>query len=222
MSRRRRPEPILHARRTCPACQRRYAGLVNPECPLCHGTGTLTIGPAALATIGPEPAARAIELHYERVATQAASTYPPAHPAHAQLLEQATQDLTHRGLLADPLITTSHVGEVTDAAPRHDRTHNPAARAAATQQALRYLGWNNPPASTAAATRLDTAPNLPTGRPHDRGQLPQVSANGSPANLARATNPWHPLEHTTTELTDHRRTTEHTATTAANTLRTTA
>ncbi|ASR78098.1 hypothetical protein SEA_TIMINATOR_69 [Arthrobacter phage Timinator] len=35
--------------RSCPACTKRQAQLVDPKCPICQGRGVLQLGPAALA-----------------------------------------------------------------------------------------------------------------------------------------------------------------------------
>lgn len=217
--RRRKPEPVLHARRTCPACSRRYAGLVAPDCPVCQGIGTLTLGPPILNALPPQAAARAIELRLEQVARQTQATYPIGHPAHAETLEQTVRDLTYRGCLADPLLTPS--APVHDAAPSHHAVVRAIASGHRPEQVWDQLATNFDKIPGPEAARhihaLDAPPTIHgrDDRPHANGQLPRVSTNGSHSSMAQATDPWHPLETTTHELATQRQQWEHQAQAAA-------
>lgn len=90
------------AARTCPACQRRYAGLVDPECVICQGAGVLRLGPAALHKNEPAVVARAIEGYLEAYLRSVDQMLPIGNPK-LEALGNAVSELVHAGLLADPL-----------------------------------------------------------------------------------------------------------------------
>lgn len=91
------------ASRTCPVCQRRYAGLVDPECVVCSGVGVLSLGAAALHKSPPEAVARSIEVYLEAAARRAEQQLPIAD--RSPVLATAVAELRHAGVLADPLRT---------------------------------------------------------------------------------------------------------------------
>ena len=90
------------ASRTCPACQRRYAGLIDPECVICGGRGVLGLGAAALHKQEPPAVARAIEVYLE-AAARAAQQHLPIGDERREALAAAVDELRHGGLIADNL-----------------------------------------------------------------------------------------------------------------------
>lgn len=87
-------DPEQPPRMVCPACRTQPDGAVVPDCPVCHGTGTLTLGTAGLALHGPEVTRRAIRLILEAT-TSAAQT------------RQAMTDLVEVSLVAKPAHRTA-------------------------------------------------------------------------------------------------------------------
>lgn len=88
--------------RTCPACSRRYAGLIDPDCVICAGVGALTLGAAGLHKNDPAVAARAVEIYLEVTARHALKSLPIGEP-RMEALSAAVAELKHAGLLADSL-----------------------------------------------------------------------------------------------------------------------
>ena len=89
-------------RRVCPACQRRWAGWIAPDCDVCRGEGRLELGEAAVKTEGPDVTSRAVELALESAARYALAdltfTYDTAHRA----LTDAVKALQTARILAGP------------------------------------------------------------------------------------------------------------------------
>lgn len=162
-------------RRTCPACARRYAGLVDAACVVCQGLGTLNLGNAALHYYPAPAVARAVELHLEGVAANATHTQPPN--ARAQVLEAAVDELRAAGVLAGALD-----GVGTPAGPLP-----PIPTVTLEASAHHYAAQLG--ADTADPTLLDAGPRtLRKARP-TRTDLPALSANGHPAHLAQVADP---------------------------------
>jgi hypothetical protein len=90
------------AARTCPACQRRYAGLVDPDCVICRGAGVLRLGHAGLHKNDPAVVARAIEGYLEAY-LRAVDQMLPIGNAKLEALANAVSELVHAGLILDPL-----------------------------------------------------------------------------------------------------------------------
>ena len=171
-------------RRTCPACQRRYAGLVDPACAVCGGFGVLHLGAAALHDADPPVVARAIGLYLEGKARAAHDTYPIG-PGRTVALADAVTDLRLAGIL-----TPVPPGRPPEFAEPTPDTLYPATRAAdAEAYALaRAAGAHLTPAT---AANLDAEPILygTEDRPLATGLLPTVSAAGSPSCIARTADP---------------------------------
>lgn len=51
----------------CPACAQRYAGVVDPNCPVCRGLGTLVLDQPDGTNEHPKTVARAVTLYLETV-----------------------------------------------------------------------------------------------------------------------------------------------------------
>lgn len=191
-------------RRVCPACQRRYAGLIAPDCIICQGAGVLTLGAAALHHYDPAPIARAIELYLETHAHDARQTLPLGnHPAH---LEAAVDNLRAAGVLASTADATGTPARTTRAP--HDANSHTVTDHTAHQATIHLTGTHPHP----TAPHTLNAPPIPlhTARPRD-GRIPQASATGHPSPLATITNPIDPLGPDTTTLDNQHAATNHRA-----------
>lgn len=191
--------PRPHPRRTCPSCTRRYAGLVDPECVVCHGVGSLTLGAAALHYYPAEAVGRAIELYLETRAAEANHTTTPEK--RLGVVEAACDELRHAGVLAT---TPDHRAAPTATAPPIPTS---LVELAARQYATRLGGT---PTTTTTAT-VDAGPQpLTRARPH-RTAMPTLSAAGYPSHLARVCDPVDPLGPDGVILENGRKATEHVA-----------
>lgn len=190
-------------RRTCPACARRYAGLVAHDCPVCQGLGVLTLGAAALHHYGTAATARAVDLFLEHAAQEA--TRQLALASRREALEAAADDLRVAGVLASP-VDNRHVTPARTPAPQDAQ----AARVTELD-ALRLTRELGRPAGVPVLSALAAAPiPLEEARPRD-GRPPQASAQGLPSRLATIADPIDPLGPDTGELDIARRRSEHTA-----------
>jgi hypothetical protein len=173
------------SRRTCPACARRYAGLVAEDCPVCDGVGTLGLGAAALATAEPSAVARAVELYLEGKARRANGRRP--HTEHRHAVEEAVMELRSAGVLANA--SDRSAGR---AARRH--ATGGLADSVAERKAVQLcldLG-ETPTVETARA--LAPGRTVPLAQARRRGApFPEASAAGYTAALCLATDPIDPL-----------------------------
>ncbi|WP_141658821.1 hypothetical protein [Carbonactinospora thermoautotrophica] len=184
-------------RRCCPACVRRYAALVAPDCPVCKGVGVLGLGAAALHHYEPAVVARAVEFYLEAKAREAAEQLPLGAPRR-EALAAATDELRYAGVIADPLVSGD------PARHRADAPEGTARRVTDAEAArLAYLTGATP--SPVDQANLDRPPILygPDDRPLARS-LPVVSAAGSPTFLARAADPADPLGDTRAAVYERR------------------
>lgn len=183
-------------RRTCPACTLNYGGLVNPNCPICRGLGTLTLGAAALHNHPAAPIARAIELHLETTAQHIRQQLPLTN--HHAALAAATDELVHAGILA-----TTHTGT-----PAHARTPTPETRAATDHHAHQLAATLGP----TPTNDLLHAPTIPLTQTRPRPNcIPIASATGHPSATATIANPIDPLGPDTPQLELEYTRNEHTA-----------
>lgn len=171
------------ARRTCPACQRRYAGLVDPDCPICEGVGVVALHPVALYRSDPVVVARAIELYLESTSREAARVLPPG---------ELRRDAVAVG--AARLRAARVIGEPLGVADNSDRTPEPegaAERRIVDWEAARLAVENGATMRPSDAANLDAdrVSYGPDDRPHASGLLPSVSAGGHPSALAKAADP---------------------------------
>lgn len=181
------------ARRTCPACSKRYAQLVTPDCPVCEGVGVLGLHPVALAPVGLKPTdpavvSRAVELYLEAAAAHAADTIPPGDGrGRRQALAAAAERLRTARIVGPPLGLPERDGHWTPEYPDEKvTTDKDAAKVAALH------GQHPTPADGA---RVDAAPRIPDpdARPRAMGQLPDTSMEGYPSHLVQAADPIDPL-----------------------------
>lgn len=189
-------------RRTCPACSRRYAGLIAPDCPVCQGLGVLTLGAGALHHFEPAAVARAVELYLEAKARQSRQELPLGQ--HRQALEAHVDELRVAGVLASTADAGGHPARPT---PPVDASSARVAELDA-YRATRQLGASPDPAVLNALT----APELPLelARPRD-GRPPQASATGHPSAIATIADPIDPLGPNTGDLELERDTRTHRA-----------
>lgn len=178
-------------RRTCPACSRRYAGLVAHDCPICQGLGTLALGAAALAHYDTAAIARAIELYLEAHAQAIRDQLPLG--TRRQALEAAVDNLRAAGVLH----STADTGT-----PARTPAPPDAASAMVTElEAYRVARDLGTPVTTRVTTAL-TAPPIPLHQARPRnGAIPTASATGLRSATATIADPIDPLGPDTTELT---------------------
>lgn len=171
-------------RRVCPACQRRYAGLVAADCAVCQGLGVLNLGAAALAHYDAAPVARAVELYLEAHARRHRHELPLGQ--HRQGLESAVDELRIAGVLAAP-----HEGGTPARAPIPTDAASARVAELDSYRVARALGT---PVTTIVVAALAAPPvdDLAQVRPRD-GRAPTGSANGHRSALATAADPLDPL-----------------------------
>jgi len=198
------PPRTTAPRRTCPACQRRYAGLIDPACPVCAGLGVLTLGAAALHHHEAPAVARAVELYLEHHAAQAAGTLPLGQ--HRPHLEATVAELRVAGVLAS---TADATGE---------RAHQP--RTLVSPPRVVELDAHRLAKQLGATTTITLLEALRAGpgplaraRPSYLAHPSEwTSANGHRAHLARVADPVDPLGPDGQELEHTRTAHNHTAT----------
>lgn len=182
--------PVRTIRRTCPACARRFAGLVDPDCPVCDGIGVLSLGAAALANATPPAVARAVELYLEACARRARRTMPLARLREA--LEASVDELRTAGVLAHNL-EAGHPAHRRAADQARDVDELDALRIARGRlTAIRLAGVEVTDVDRAALAPTATT-TLDNARP-TVGAVPVLSRAGHRSQLARAADPIHPLD----------------------------
>jgi hypothetical protein len=171
-------------RRICPACSRRYAQLVDADCPICKGLGVLNLGAAALHHYDPAPVARAIEFYLESKARRTRAELPLGQ--HRDTLAEAVDELRLAGVLSDG----TGIGPPARTPPPRDAS---SARIAEldSYRVARALGT---PVSTPVVAALAAPPvdDLATLRPRN-GHAPTGSLNGHRSALATIADPIDPL-----------------------------
>lgn len=159
----------------CPGCARRYAGVIDADCPICDGIGVLPLGRPALAIAPPQAVARAVQLILEDAARQAAHRPQPERP---EAVATAILEARHRGLL--------HHGPTGGAPARSAPDELPPSSHDQTAAHLTLTAGHNPNPGL-----LDHPP-APDGPARARPQrhLPAVlSLNGHAGHLARTVDP---------------------------------
>lgn len=194
-----RPAP---PRRTCPACARRYAGLVATDCVICTGLGVLSLGAAALAHYEPAAVSRAVELYLEARAQRTQQELPLGQRPAA--LEAAVDELRIAGVLAS---TADAAG--TPAHTRH--VDGTAARVAELDayRATRDLG-ETPGPRVVNALRAPRVADLTEARPRD-GRIPTASITGDRSATATIADPIDPLGPDTDTILNDRHRNQHRA-----------
>lgn len=90
-----------HRRIVCRACAVRTAGIVDPDCPVCEGIGSLILSPAILRDQTPEVAGRAVNVALEAYAREAEETLDLGLDP-AAVIRSAVSNLRLAGLLFPP------------------------------------------------------------------------------------------------------------------------
>lgn len=172
-----------HMIRICPACQHRHAQLVDPDCPVCDGSGVIRLGSGALSIYDPATVATAAAIALEASA-RAADQSLTLTDDRVRPVRESVNMLIAAGVLAGP--------------PRAPRP--PRVRPRRRNTNGRYAPETTPTAlarQCVQATILDidailiAAPHFlyeETDRPNARG-LPLLAASGHPSHLARITDP---------------------------------
>lgn len=178
--------------RCCPACSTRHAQLVNANCPVCQGFGTVTLGAAALSLHEPATVSTAVAIAVEAVARTIDQTLTLSDDRTGPLRAAMTM-LCDSGIVEHPgTRRTAHK-------PRHLRLVTDdtiAVEAAAT-----YLPIvNHRDAILALAPAYAYAEHE---RPNARG-LPIMSAAGHPSHLSRIADPMTPGNDTAATARDRR------------------
>lgn len=179
--------------RQCPACVRRRQNVIDPDCVICQGAGTLEMGEAALQSYSPEVVAEAILLTLEakaRAGDQGLTLSDDRlHGIRAGLIE-----LQDAGILSN----TRGISPRLSPALLADRAAaRPALRLASrvVQEQLDGLDAILANATPHEYTEED--------RPGGRG-LPLLSRDGHPSHLARLTDPADPQGDTRDQVRQRR------------------
>lgn len=92
-------DPGTPVKAVCPGCTARSGWLVTADCPVCEGTGTITLGRPALMYDEPYVVSRAIGIVLEAAAGQALGD--PEHRARAapRAVPEAVARLVRLGLI---------------------------------------------------------------------------------------------------------------------------
>lgn len=187
-------------RRTCPACARRYAGLVADDCPICRGLGVLPLGAAALNSFEAEAVARAVELFLETAAREATEQLELA--SRREALEAATDELRVAGVLSS---TADAAGYRTPA----QAASSPGVVELDARRIAHKAG-RPPTGADVAQLALPVVADLSEHRYRD-GRTPTASSNGHVAALAVIADPIDPLGPDVAELVADQYATDHQA-----------
>jgi hypothetical protein len=166
--------------RCCPACSNRHAQLVNANCPVCGGFGTVTLGAAALSLHEPATVSTAVGIALEAVARGIDQNMTLSDDRIAPLRAAVTL-LTDSGII-------EHAGtRKTAHKARHLRLVTDDS--VAVEAAAAFVPTVRPVDAV-----LSLAPAYPYAeheRPNARG-LPIMSNAGHPSHLARVADPMTP------------------------------
>ena len=170
----------------CPACAVRTARLIDDQCPVCHGQGTITLHPAALSVYDPPTVSYAVTIACE-AAARAIDTSMSLSDDQAAALAGRITELEQAGIIRTTTPATVAPNNVRQI--RRQCTGQTRLSEAADPTTVAGQYSPDPPAlfdltvATAAAHVY-----AETDRPMMRG-LPVTSANGHPSSLARTTDP---------------------------------
>lgn len=171
----------------CPACVRTKYQLLNADCPICEGAGSLRLGKPALYFYDAETVAMAVRFALEVGARKVVETTTLSDP-RASLLQSRVRRLVDAGLLFG-------AGDVPP--PGEGGTARDLAESVTGEQ-LTLFDMNV------------ADPNLPpyeyqaTDRPRARG-LPVLSDGGHPSAVLLICDPADPFGSTVEDVTAHRR-----------------
>lgn len=179
-------------RRVCPACSRRTAELVDPDCTVCQGEGFLILHPAALTMYEPSVVAEAVGLALESSARHIETTTTLSDNRRAKLAVSVT-DLVVARIIQEP-------GSAPIETPAPPAPPTPGRRRRRKHESANQLSFASPEILAEGATQTPGKPYdgpvlaAPAhhydkdARPLMRG-LPVLSAAGHPSHLARIEDP---------------------------------
>lgn len=200
-------------KRVCPACSRRTAELVDPDCVICLGDGFLTLHPAALSIYEPAVVSEAVAVALEGMARAVESGTTLSDDRRVALGDRARQLAQARIIQVPGMAPASPRPVPGDApapgkAPRRKRRHNIAAGQLSLSEspALLVEALTGAPPAPYDAPVLNAPAHTydATDRPLMRG-LPVLSAAGHPSHLARIEDPQDSYASTSQEAADRAR-----------------
>lgn len=174
--------------RACPLCTLRPAAIIDPECLICAGHGTLELGRASMREYDAATVSTAVHLALETAARSIDKRADSRNVDPKPVLEKTLAQLYRAGLLTPPKAPAPTTPESTG-------------KKSGSCSALAHRATGRMPDMTdQLMVRAHPYPYRFTDRPGARG-LPLMSANFHPSSLARIGNPF-PFDHdTTVELT---------------------
>lgn len=168
----------MHAR-VCPACSKRYAEIVSPNCPVCSGTGVVVLGAAALSLYEPAVVSQAVALAIESSARDIEANTTLSVDRADSLNDRLTL-LVNAGLMAAPKKPRSKVRHLVAVPDLPADDVNPA-------DVAREFSADVEPIDE-ALTAAEPYIYQIGERPNVRG-LPSLSAAGYPSSTARIADP---------------------------------
>lgn len=179
--------------RVCPACARRTSELIEPNCPVCEGTGVVELHPAAIQAYGAPAASEAVLVALE------ASARMLDTPGCANVHKVSELRARVRTLAAGRLIITWTGLEVKGpASSAAELPENP------TPDDIAAFHGRDLPEAFDHVVALGLGYEYPANaRPNSRG-TPVLSASGHPSSLARVVDPADELGDTGALIRDRR------------------
>lgn len=170
-------------RRTCPACATRTAAVIDPECVVCEGHGTIILNDAALALYDPETVSEAIHLALEASARKTELTVTRSG-RQTRPIREAVVTLRDAGIIGRELRAAPVARRDRFARDNGGRFASPLS---AVELAAEYVQGE---LLALDAVLAHAAPYKPQDgdRINERG-LPMLSANLHPSSLSRITDP---------------------------------
>ena len=181
--------------RCCPACTRKHAQLVSPNCPVCQGYGTVTLGAAALSMHEPATVSTAVEIAIEAGARTIDTTLTLSDN-RVDPLRLVMETLADAGIIDVPTAGRSRA-----LTPRRRLHAVPDNAVSSLDLAAEYVPTATP--RDAALAAADAYVYAEHERPNARG-LPILSANGHPSATARIADPMTPGNDTAQTFRDRR------------------
>lgn len=181
--------------RCCPACSRKHAQLVSPNCPVCQGYGTVTLGAAALSMHEPATVGIAVEIAVE-AAARTIDTQLTLSDDRVDPLRLVMETLTDAGIIGLPT-----AGRSKALSPRRHLHAVPDNAVSSVELAAEYMPTVEPRDAVLAAAPAYIYQEHE--RPNARG-LPVLSANGHPSHTARITDPMTPGNDTAATYRDRK------------------
>ncbi len=92
-------DPSIPVKAVCPGCTARSGWLVTEDCPVCEGTGTITLGRPALMYDEPTAVSRAVGIVLEAAARQALGDHEQRARVAPRAVPEAVARLVRLGLI---------------------------------------------------------------------------------------------------------------------------